>query len=85
MKSYVCFFFFQDVEVILTWLTDVNFEQYFDLFVSAGYDMPTISRMTPEDLTAIGVQKPNHRKKLKSEIANLNINDGLPNYMPVSK
>ena len=30
--------------------------------------MPTISKMTPEDLTAIGIKKPNHRKKLKAEI-----------------
>ena len=47
--------------------------------------MPTISRMTPEDLTAIGIKKPNHRKRLKSEITLLNIPDGLPPYIPVSK
>lgn len=47
--------------------------------------MPTISRMTPEDLTAIGIKKPNHRKRLKSEITLLNIPDGLPSYIPVSK
>ena len=52
--------------------------------MSAGYDMPTISRMTPEDLTAIGIKKPNHRKRLKSEITQLNIPDGLPSYIPVS-
>ena len=46
--------------------------------------MPTISRMTPEDLTAIGIKKPNHRKRLKSEITLLNIPDGLPPYIPVS-
>ncbi len=68
---------------MLAWLTDLNFEEYFDLFATAGYDMPTVSRMTPEDLTAIGVQKPNHRKKLKAEIDNLNIDDGLPKAMPV--
>ena len=47
--------------------------------------MPTISRMTPEDLTAIGIKKPNHRKRLKSEITQLNIPDGLPSYIPVSR
>ena len=41
-------------------------------------------RMTPEDLTAIGIQNPAHRKKLKSEISKLNISDGLPNHIPVS-
>ena len=44
--------------------------------------MPTITKMTPEDLTAIGVKKPNHRKKLKAEIVKLTIADGLPNYIP---
>jgi len=63
---------------------DLHFEEYFPLFASAGYDMPTICRMTPEDLTAIGIKKPNHRKKLKAEIAQLNIADGLPEYIPGS-
>ncbi|XKL66974.1 hypothetical protein PGB90_010394 [Kerria lacca] len=46
--------------------------------------MPTIVRMTPEDLTAIGIKKPNHRKRLKAEIAQLKISDGLPDYIPGS-
>uniref|UniRef100_A0A0A9ZHV5 Caskin-2 n=1 Tax=Lygus hesperus TaxID=30085 RepID=A0A0A9ZHV5_LYGHE len=73
-----------DQEILHTWLTDLHFEEYFPLFVNAGYDMHTISRMTPEDLTAIGIKKPNHRKKLKAEIALLNISDGLPDYIPGS-
>ena len=44
--------------------------------------MPTITKMTPEDLTAIGVKKPTHRKKLKADIVKLTIADGLPNYIP---
>lgn len=40
----------QDCEVVLSWLQDLHFEDYYHLFVSAGYDMPTISRMTPEVL-----------------------------------
>jgi len=60
-------------------------DEYIDKFVLSGYDMPTISRMTPEDLNAIGVTKPAHRKKLKHEITRLNICDGLPDYIPVSK
>lgn len=74
---------FQDHEILLAWLTDLHFEEYYDLFMSAGYDMPTISRMTPEDLTAIGIKKPNHRKRLKAEISKLAIPDGLPNFIPV--
>ena len=66
-------------------MTDLHFEEYYELFLNAGYDMPTISRMTPEDLTAIGIKKPNHRKRLKAEITRLNIPDALPNYIPVRK
>lgn len=73
-----------DEDILTAWLTDLHFEEYFNLFMSAGYDMPTISRMTPEDLTAIGIQNPAHRKKLKFEISKLNITDGLPDYIPGS-
>ena len=38
-----------------------------------------------QDLTAIGIQKPNHRKKLKAEMALLQIPDGLPDFKPVRK
>ena len=41
-----------------------------------------ISLRTPEDLTAIGVKKPHHRKKLTSEIGKLDVPDGLPVHMP---
>lgn len=37
-----------------------------------------------QDLTAIGVTKPGHRKKIASEIAQLSITEWLPNYIPVS-
>uniref|UniRef100_A0A0N8C2S3 Caskin-1 n=1 Tax=Daphnia magna TaxID=35525 RepID=A0A0N8C2S3_9CRUS len=69
-------------EILNAWLTDLGFEEYYDLFVQSGYDMHTITRMTPEDLTAIGIQKPNHRKKLKAEMALLQIPDGLPDFKP---
>jgi len=71
-----------DMEIVNCWLSDLRFEEYFSLFASAGYDMPTISRMTPEDLTAIGIKKPHHRKKLKSEIDKLNCPDYLPQHVP---
>uniref|UniRef100_A0A9J7ZLE3 Caskin-2 n=2 Tax=Cyprinus carpio TaxID=7962 RepID=A0A9J7ZLE3_CYPCA len=57
-------------------------EQYTANFLTAGYDVPTISRMTPEDLTAIGVTKPGHRKKISLEIGNLSIPEWLPEYIP---
>ncbi|KAF0305006.1 Caskin-1 [Amphibalanus amphitrite] len=74
----------KDSEVLNAWLTDFHFEEYYQLFVNAGYDMPTVSRMTPEDLTAIGITKPAHRRKLKAEIARLNISDGIPDFIPDS-
>jgi hypothetical protein len=36
-----------------------------------------------QDLTAIGITKPNHRKRLKAEIARLHIHDGIPDFCPV--
>ncbi|KAL8610495.1 hypothetical protein ACOMHN_060415 [Nucella lapillus] len=71
-----------DKEVLHAWLHDLRFEDYYPLFLQAGYDMPTISRMTPEDLTAIGITKPAHRKRLKAEIARLHIHDGIPDFCP---
>ncbi|RWS31914.1 Caskin-2-like protein [Leptotrombidium deliense] len=71
-----------DSEVLHSWLTSFHYEEYMPLFLKAGYDMPTISRMTPEDLTAIGITKPSHRRKVKAEIQKLNISDGIPTYKP---
>ncbi|XP_068901772.1 caskin-1 isoform X4 [Tenebrio molitor] len=73
-----------DQEIIHAWLVDLQYDEYFPLFVGAGYDLPTIGRMTPEDLTAIGIKKPNHRKRLKAEIAQLNLPDNLPEFIPGS-
>ena len=36
-----------------------------------------------QDLTAIGITKPAHRKRLKAEISKLNIHDGIPDFKPV--
>lgn len=38
----------QDAEAIYQWLRDFQLEQYIGNFLQAGYDVPTISRMTPE-------------------------------------
>ncbi|KAM6905203.1 caskin-2 [Xenentodon cancila] len=72
----------KDAEAIYQWLSEFQLEQYSGNFLNAGYDVPTISRMTPEDLTAIGVTKPGHRKKISMEINNLNIPEWLPEYIP---
>ncbi|XP_074519553.1 caskin-2 isoform X2 [Halichoeres trimaculatus] len=72
----------KDAEAIYQWLCEFQLEQYTSNFISAGYDVPTISRMTPEDLTAIGVTKPGHRKKISMEISKLSIPEWLPDYIP---
>lgn len=38
----------QDADAIGQWLADFQLQHYTGNFVSAGYDVPTISRMTPE-------------------------------------
>ena len=38
--------------------------------------------MTPEDLRAIGIQSPGHRKLLSSAIGRLGLSDGLPGHLP---
>ncbi|XP_037043301.1 uncharacterized protein LOC119079473 isoform X1 [Bradysia coprophila] len=73
-----------DHEIITDWLRELNYEDYAQLFSDAGYDMPTISRMTPEDLTAIGIKKPHHREKIKQHIDALQLPDNLPNNVPGS-
>lgn len=40
--------FLQDQDVMHSWLLDLHFEEYFPLFMASGYDMPTITKMTPE-------------------------------------
>ncbi|XP_054026522.1 caskin-2 [Dryobates pubescens] len=72
----------KDAEAIYNWLSEFHLESYTANFLNAGYDVPTISRMTPEDLTAIGVTKPGHRKKISTEIGQLSISEWLPNYIP---
>jgi len=69
-------------EIINCWLSQLRFSEYYTLFVTAGYDIQTISRMTPEDFTAIGIKKPNHRKKLKAAAEELSVGDGLPEHVP---
>ncbi|XP_050824502.1 caskin-1 isoform X3 [Gopherus flavomarginatus] len=71
-------------EAVYQWLCKFQLQLYAANFINAGYDVPTISRMTPEDLTAIGVTKPGHRKKITSEINSLNIPEWLPEYKPAN-
>lgn len=77
-----------DHDVIVNWLMLLNsddFLPYAGNFSSAGYDLGTIARMTPEDLTAIGITNPHHREVIKAHIDELQVNDSLPHYVPVSR
>ncbi|CAF0794413.1 unnamed protein product [Rotaria sp. Silwood1] len=69
-------------EIVFAWLREFSYENYAENFITNGYDIQTIARMTPEDLTAIGITHPSHRRKIKSEIARLHLPDGLPDFKP---
>ncbi|XP_056227498.1 caskin-1-like isoform X4 [Seriola aureovittata] len=71
-------------QAVVAWLGEFQLQFYTTHFLTAGYDLDTISRMTPEDLTAIGVMKPGHRKKLTSEIIKLPSTDWLPDHKPAN-
>ncbi|CAB1344274.1 unnamed protein product [Coregonus sp. 'balchen'] len=71
-------------EAVVTWLTECQLQFYTTHLLTAGYDLDTIGHMTPEDLTAIGVTKPGHRKKMLSEISKLPSGDWLPDHKPAS-
>lgn len=72
-------------ELIIDWLMEMKYEEYAQLFIAAGYDLPTIARMTPEDLTAIGIKNPHHRERIKQKIDKLQVLDNLPHFVPVSE
>ncbi|XP_042636718.1 caskin-1 [Orycteropus afer afer] len=74
----------KSAEAVSQWLATFQLQLYAPNFISAGYDLPTVSRMTPEDLTAIGVTKPGHRKKITAEISGLSIPDWLPEHKPAN-
>lgn len=71
-------------ELIADWLLEMKYEEYAQLFIAAGYDLPTIARMTPEDLTAIGIKNPHHRERIKQRIDKLQVLDNLPHFVPGS-
>nr|XP_016929596.1 caskin-2 isoform X2 [Drosophila suzukii] len=71
-------------ELIIDWLLEMKHEEYAQLFIAAGYDLPTIARMTPEDLTAIGIKNPHHRERIKQRIDKLQVLDNLPHFVPGS-
>lgn len=73
-----------DNEILDIWLRSIDCKEFVAKFIDSGYDMPTISRITPQDLTAIGVTEPQKRLKILTEIKKLNLQDGIPNFVPAS-
>ncbi|KAF4092293.1 hypothetical protein AMELA_G00019180 [Ameiurus melas] len=71
-------------EAVIEWLSEFQLQLYAPYFISAGYDIYTISRMTPEDLTAVGVTKPGHRKKMLSEISKLSVTEWTLDQKPAN-
>lgn len=75
----------EEAELISDWLYEINCPDYYlNLFLGAGYDLPTIARMTFEDLTAIGIRTPHEREFLIQQIKQLRPQDNLPHYVPNS-
>jgi len=52
-------------------------------FIDHGYDVHLMTKMTPQDLVAVGCKSPVLRKKLLGEIRKLNLNYDLPEYKPM--
>uniref|UniRef100_A0A1I8I4N1 Caskin-2 n=1 Tax=Macrostomum lignano TaxID=282301 RepID=A0A1I8I4N1_9PLAT len=52
-------------------LNACQFGLYLDNFQEAGYDLATLIRCTPEDLNAVGLTDPKHRKRLRQELVRL--------------
>ncbi|XP_062874956.1 caskin-1 isoform X2 [Trichomycterus rosablanca] len=71
-------------EAVVEWLSEFQLQLYAPHFISAGFDIPTISTMSPEDLTVIGVTKPGHRKKLLSEMNKLSVTEWTPEHKPAN-
>ncbi|XP_071965934.1 uncharacterized protein [Antedon mediterranea] len=72
----------KDADRIYEWLKRLRLPEYTNNFTKAGYDMPTIAKMTPEDLTAVGVTVPGHRKKMFAMIGQMKEPDVAPNFKP---
>lgn len=65
-------------EVLRNWLSSIKCEEYIENFIYHGYDMHLVTRMTPQDLAAVGCKSPALRKKLLAEIKKLNLEYEIP-------
>uniref|UniRef100_A0A0R3S215 Caskin-1 n=1 Tax=Elaeophora elaphi TaxID=1147741 RepID=A0A0R3S215_9BILA len=72
----------QEAEILALWLGNLGYPEYLPAFLTQGYDLWTIARITPEDLTALGITHPTHRKFLISEIHKWHVTDSWPTLVP---
>ncbi|KAK0397463.1 hypothetical protein QR680_002140 [Steinernema hermaphroditum] len=70
-----------EAEIIALWLEKMKFSHYLSVFLTQGYDLASIARVTPEDLINLGITDPAHRKLLIADIHTWRIGDCWPNSM----
>lgn len=58
----------QEAEIFAEWLQRLCLSEYLALFLAQGYDLATLARASPEDLTTLGITRPDDRKRLIQDI-----------------
>ncbi|EPB76715.1 hypothetical protein ANCCEY_04151 [Ancylostoma ceylanicum] len=71
-----------EAEILAIWLDKIGMTEYLALFLTQGYDLSSIARITPEDLLSLGITNPVHRKRLITEIHSWQITDSWPSVPP---
>ncbi|KAI6188387.1 hypothetical protein M3Y98_00349300 [Aphelenchoides besseyi] len=67
-----------DAEIISNWLEGLGMQQYLSLFITQGYDVASVARLTSEDLLALGITDPKNRRKVHANIQEWNVVDNWP-------
>ncbi|KAL3095324.1 hypothetical protein niasHS_007423 [Heterodera schachtii] len=68
-----------EAEIFAEWLQRLCLSEYLALFLGQGYDLPTLARSSPEDLTTLGITRPEDRKRLFQDIQTWrNLQDNWP-------
>ncbi|KAK6059769.1 hypothetical protein COOONC_02580 [Cooperia oncophora] len=71
-----------EAEILAIWLDKIGMAEYLALFLTQGYDLSSIARITPEDLLSLGITNPAHRKRLMNDIHSWQITDSWPSVPP---
>jgi hypothetical protein len=67
---------------VSTWLRDLGLESYAHAFQANDIDAEVLSRLTAEDLVALGIGSIGHRRKLLDAIADLGRPDRAAQHEP---